>query len=102
VLHIDKMVLSELTQSRIFKPEDVGTSIDKSNNLGNDGRRIQSHIGTGIEDCMFTILPIKVRLKNSCVSVNTYAFLDSGSNVSFCLMIKLGATGKKRNITIDT
>jgi hypothetical protein len=62
-------------------------------------------MGAGIEDCTFAILPVKVRLKNSCVSVNTYAFLDSGSKVSFCsksLMDKLGATGKKMNITVDT
>ena len=46
-----------------------------------------------------------VRVKNSCTSVLTYAFLDNGSNVSFCserLRTKLGAAGKKMDISVDT
>ena len=51
------------------------------------------------------ILPVKVRLKGSSCSVATYAFIDSGSNVSFCaekLMYKLGAHGKPVKLHMDT
>jgi hypothetical protein len=51
------------------------------------------------------ILPVRVRKKGCNSSVITYAFIDSGSNVSFCaenLMHQLGANGKRVKLSIDT
>ncbi|CAG2219263.1 unnamed protein product [Mytilus edulis] len=46
-----------------------------------------------------------VKLNNRSQSVETYAFFDSGSSITFCsqkLMQQLGANGKKTQITIST
>jgi len=51
------------------------------------------------------ILPVRIRKKGCNNSITTYAFIDSGSNVSFCaenLMHQLGATGKRVKLSIDT
>ncbi|XP_064650125.1 uncharacterized protein LOC135501515 [Lineus longissimus] len=51
------------------------------------------------------IIPVKVKLKSSYRTIDTYAFLDPGSTVNFCseeLMRKLGAGGRKTRITLDT
>ena len=60
--------------------------------------KVSSCMKTGQGECTFAIVPVMVHFKNSCTSVLTYAFLDNGSNVSFCserLRTKLGAAGKK-------
>ena len=44
-----------------------------------------------------SIVPVKVKVKGSSKKVLMYAFLDSGSNTSFCtedLLRKLGTKGK--------
>ena len=67
--------------------------------------KFESHMGAGMGDCTFSIIPVNVRMKNCINTVSTYAFLDNGSNVNFCsegLMNRLGAHGKKMNITVDT
>ncbi|XP_077978758.1 uncharacterized protein LOC144434177 [Glandiceps talaboti] len=51
------------------------------------------------------IIPVKVKTKNSDRSIATYAFLDTGSAVSFCtesLMRRLCKSGKRVKITLDT
>ncbi|XP_074645890.1 uncharacterized protein LOC141902149 [Tubulanus polymorphus] len=51
------------------------------------------------------VIPMKVRSYGCTGLVETYAFMDTGSNVSFCstsLMQKLGITGKKKRIKFDT
>ena len=56
-------------------------------------------------DCTMAIIPVKVKMSNSVLSVETYAFLDPGSSVTFCsdvLAQQIGASGKGRKITIDT
>ena len=57
--------------------------------------------GAGNDTCIFAILPVTAYLKNGCTAIHTYAFLDNGSNVSFCsdsLMNQLGASGKKMRL----
>ncbi|KAK3086822.1 hypothetical protein FSP39_023974 [Pinctada imbricata] len=59
----------------------------------------------GETTCAMAIIPVRVKLKDRNHSVATYAFFDSGSSVSFCtdsLMRQLGASGKKRDITLST
>ncbi|XP_068738205.1 uncharacterized protein, partial [Montipora capricornis] len=52
-----------------------------------------------------SIVPVKVKVKGSSKKVLTYAFLDSGSNTSFCtedLLRKLGTKGKKTSLSLTT
>ncbi|XP_077865856.1 uncharacterized protein LOC144352901, partial [Saccoglossus kowalevskii] len=51
------------------------------------------------------IIPVLVKANGGTIALETYAFLDPGSSVSFCtesLMRKLGAGGNRAKITIDT
>ena len=68
-------------------------------------QKISSNMGAGDEECTMAIVPVKVRMKNSMKEVQTYAFLDPGSNVSFVtdgLLQQIGGHGQKRNITMNT
>ena len=52
-----------------------------------------------------SIVPVKVKVKGSSKKVLTYAFLDSGSNTSFCtedLLRKLGTKGKETSLSLTT
>jgi hypothetical protein len=87
-----------------IKRIDMVSTVGSSDSVSSSSQ-IQSHMVAGNSDCTFAILPVNIRLRNSCTTVKTYAFLDNGSNVSFCserLMTQLGATGKKLRITVDT
>ncbi|XP_070571225.1 uncharacterized protein [Ptychodera flava] len=78
--------------------------------------QVQPFMGTGGADddtggdddnckVLLTIIPVKVKLKGSNRMVQTYAFLDTGSVISFCteaLQRKLGATGRKTKLTVNT
>ena len=44
-------------------------------------QKISSNMGAGDDDCTMAIVPVRVRMKNSLKEVQTYAFLDPGSNV---------------------
>lgn len=51
------------------------------------------------------VIPVRVRAKDSDKSVITYAFLDNGSNSSFCtesLMKQLGIIGQQVKISLST
>ncbi|XP_028408735.1 uncharacterized protein LOC114531302 [Dendronephthya gigantea] len=51
------------------------------------------------------VVPVKVKVAGSSRTVETYAFLDSGSNTTFCtdtLLKRLGAKGKKTKLTLTT
>ena len=54
---------------------------------------------------VLSIVPVKIKVKGSSKKVLTYAFLDSGSNASFCtedLLRKLGTEGKKMSLSLTT
>ena len=71
----------------------------------NSGVTATTDMRAGETTCAMAIIPVRVKLKDSSHSVETYAFFDSGSSVSFCtdnLMRQLGASGKKRDITLST
>ena len=62
-------------------------------------------MGAGEGDVTMAIVPVNVRLKDSVKVIQTYAFLDTGSNVSFCtekLLNELGGSGKKMKLTLNT
>ena len=51
------------------------------------------------------VVPVKVRAKGGDTTVHTYAFLDGGSNTSFCseqLMKRLGVKGINTTISLTT
>ena len=52
-----------------------------------------------------SIVPVKVNVERQDKKVLTYAFLDSGSNTSFCtedLLKKLNAKGKRATLSLTT
>ncbi|CAB3997411.1 PREDICTED: uncharacterized protein LOC107342904 [Paramuricea clavata] len=51
------------------------------------------------------IVPVRVKAKGGSASVETYAFLDSGSNTSFCtetLLKQLNVSGSRTNLSLTT
>ena len=95
VLHIEK------TET----PLSTSTGREIGNTVEQNQPRLLSHMGAGSHDSAFAVVPVRVLLNNGPTHVDTYAFLDPGSNVSFCtenLMNRLGGHGKKVNITMDT
>lgn len=69
----------------------------------NDSRR--DLIGAGVSPIGLAIVPVKVKSRNSGQSILTYAFLDAGSNTTFCtneLLEKLGVKGEKTVLSLTT
>lgn len=67
------------------------------------------HSGAGdkhnTNECMLSIVPVKVKHSKGSKVIHTYAFLDSGSSATFCtksLIDKLKITGRKTNILLRT
>ena len=51
------------------------------------------------------IVPVKVKLRDKLKTIDTSAFFDTGSSVSFCtesVMRQLGGSGKHKRITLST
>ena len=72
----------------------VKTGTSANSETSGEGRR------TGM-----AVIPVRVRAKHSDKSVITYAFLDNGSNSSFCtesLMKQLGINGQQVKISLST
>ena len=64
-----------------------------------------NNLSQSSSECTMAIIPVKVRVKGSTTVISTYAFMDPGSNVSFCtvtLMYQLGLQGKQMSLTMDT
>ena len=62
-------------------------------------------ISDGVTECSMAIIPVKVRVQGNNTAITTYAFLDPGSNASFCaehLMHQLGVVGKQMKLTMNT
>ncbi|XP_041354482.1 uncharacterized protein LOC121372257 [Gigantopelta aegis] len=98
-----KDVQKEIKCDRLNEPEDIRHFFM----LTLKERKIQnlSDMRAGDGECTMPIIPVKVKMKNGLTAIDTYAFLDPGSSVSFCtedIMNKLGASGKKMKITLDT
>ena len=61
--------------------------------------------GAGVSTVGLPIVPVKVKARGSDTPVLTYAFLDSGSNTSFCshqLMEMLAVDGEKTTLSLTT
>ena len=67
--------------------------------------RKSSHTGAGDSESIMVIAPVRVRKRGSAEEIETYAFIDPGSNVSFgteSLMHRLGNPGKKVHLNLNT
>jgi hypothetical protein len=98
VLHIERNDTQALTLSNRNENVSIGMP---SHTLAST----QCHTGAGNVDCAMAVVPVTIRLKNGMKTVHTYAFMDPGSNVSFCseaVARELGACGQKVTIKMDT
>jgi hypothetical protein len=57
----------------------------------------QCSTGAGDGSCTLAIVPVKVHCKNKGSTVDTYAFLDTGSSVSFCTDKLMNELGMRNN-----
>lgn len=61
--------------------------------------------GAGEAECVLSIVPVKIKSKNSDKHIETYKFLDPGSTATFCteaLQWKLNVKGKPTRILLST
>lgn len=61
--------------------------------------------GAGKQDCVLSIVPVQVKAKGGNKILKTYAFLDPGSDATFCtehLMRKLNLNGNRTSIFLRT
>ena len=99
---------------RINKPGDSKDESETSKSPASDGD--QASTGTngyvkskssvpGTSVTGLAIVPVYVKVKGDSRTVETYAFLDSGSNTTFCtdaLLKKLGTNGKETKLSLTT
>ena len=92
----------EAPTEKIDRKEESDTSADVP---VSSASAFSTDMGAGENDVAMAIIPVKVKMRNNTKVVETYAFLDPGSSVSFCsqkLMNDIGGTGHSMKITIDT
>ena len=71
-------------------------------NIGENPHRRKSR---PLQVTSLAIVPVKVKAKGSSTTIETYAFLDGGSNTTFCtenLLNQLNATGRKTTLSLTT
>ncbi|CAG2252827.1 unnamed protein product [Mytilus edulis] len=107
ILHIDNQInkQSSSQQEPSVKKDDPQIPTNHEGTQPVVVSSISSDKGAGDVNCAMAIIPVRVKLNNRSQSVETYAFFDSGSSITFCsqkLMQQLGANGKKTQITIST
>ena len=82
-----------------------GTDANARNGYVNTGGRQGSLNGAGPSVTSLAIVPIKVKARGCNKMIETYAFLDGGSNTTFCtnqLMEQFGLKGKKTALSLTT
>jgi hypothetical protein len=83
--------------------EDKNPERDQTNSANNG--YVKSNPATSSSVTGLAIVPVQVKAKGNSKVVQTYAFLDSGSNTTFCtdaLLKKLGTNGKKTKLSLTT
>ena len=94
VLHIDRNDPVALTRNNHHQNVSSGMP-------NHTPARTQCHTGAGNVDCAIAVVPVTIQLKKGMTTVHTYAFMDPGSNGSFCseaVARELGGCGKKAKI----
>ncbi|RUA05619.1 MAG: hypothetical protein DSY43_04230, partial [Gammaproteobacteria bacterium] len=75
------------------------------NNYVNVADGLCTATGAGTIRTALSVVPVKVKAKGKDTVIETYAFLDSGSNTSFCtehLINRLGISGKETTLSLTT
>ena len=106
----DKQVQPELQTSPEAQPSNTesGGQIDQARSCFTEVAAVEglcSATGAGAPATGLAIVPVNVRAKGKEKIVQTYAFLDPGSNTTFCtdkLIDRLGATGRKTTLSLTT
>ncbi|KAK3745376.1 hypothetical protein QZH41_001404 [Actinostola sp. cb2023] len=90
--------------TQLSKPSEEGER-QPSKNANNSTNGLCSSIGAGRSITGLAIVPVKVKAKDKDKVIETYAFLDQGSNTSFCterLVRRLGAITKPTTLSLTT
>ena len=92
-----------------IKRNETSDKQDTSNAESNNGYvTAMSSSGNSTKESTITglaVVPVKVKAKGGDKTVETYAFLDTGSNTTFCterLIRQLGIEGKKSTLSLTT
>ena len=87
---------------------DNGTTVDNNgarNSCVNAPKAEFAAIGAGVFVTGLPVVPVKVKCAGSSKVIETYAFLDPGSNTTFCtneLLEQLGVEGKETILSLTT
>ncbi len=89
------------------KKERASTDLKQSKGPAYSGASVSQgtcgHTGAGKDDCVLSILPVKVKSTKGGKVIHTYAFLDPGSSATFCsesLMQELNIEGRRANFLL--
>ncbi|KAJ8356650.1 hypothetical protein SKAU_G00194440 [Synaphobranchus kaupii] len=100
---------SATTKEESAKPIEDGQSAANENSASVEDVSLKSETcgvtGAGCSDYILSIVPVRIKSKKSNKTVETYAFMDSGSSATFCsekLMRQLGVHGKRTQILLRT
>lgn len=102
VLHVDEKSKESTTTST---KDDSISNEEISGTQKSAAQEIVGYTGAGEVDCLFSIVPVKVRSRKGGKSIETYAFMDPGSTATFCteeLRKKLNIKGKSTQILLST
>ena len=87
---------------------DNGTTVDNNgvrNSCVNAAKAEFSAIGAGVSVTGLPVVPVKVKCAGSSKVIETYAFLNPGSDTTFCtneLLEQLGVEGKETILSLTT
>ena len=87
---------------------DNGMNVDNNsaqNGCVNAAKAELAAIGAGVSVTGLPVVPVKVKCAGSSKVIETYAFLDPGSNTTFCtneLLEQLGVEGKETTLSLTT
>ncbi|PFX21826.1 hypothetical protein AWC38_SpisGene13688 [Stylophora pistillata] len=109
-----------LSRCQLFRGKSVDERISFSSNTDNEEQNDRARscftevvacegtsgaTGAGASATGLAIVPVNVRAKGNAKMVQTYAFVDPGSNTTFCndkLIERLGTTGRKATLSLTT
>ena len=94
-----------LTQTSAKPSERLTSHQQKDATASNGNRYVKTSSTTSASVTTLSIIPVKVKAHSTDKIVEAYAFLDSGSNITFCtegLLNQLNVKGKKAKISLTT
>ncbi|KAL7871964.1 hypothetical protein SRHO_G00069470 [Serrasalmus rhombeus] len=97
ILHVQKDEMASVKEDKKGTSEAQFTSSVKQETCG--------CTGAGSRECVLAIVPVRLKSKKGTQTVETYAFIDSGSSATFCtekVMRMLNLRGRKTEILLRT